>query len=201
MALKIELLHKQRLEVNGFTRTYQVGEEVAVGRATAERLISLGVARMPQPLTVAKTTLKPIEQPINISLGNPNGFELPHGRSIIWDGLVALDHQRVSEGIRLLDRWEVAAPLMSYEVLARDIGTPEERERTQAVIRDLRVPVYETGLIFVKHTPDVQRLLRLWKEEDSPDGDTRLAFLRALYQVKPLVLALPITWAGADEDE
>ena len=63
------------------------------------------------------------------------------------------------------------------------------------MIRDLRVPMYDTRVIFAKLTPDTARLIKIWNEIE---GDRRLAFLQALYKVKPFILALPANWAGAN---
>jgi len=98
-------------------------------------------------------------------------------------------------GVSLLDKWQVAAPLWDYEKLACHVANEPAREATKAIIHDLRVPLYDTSLIFVKRCGDTERLIEAW--DWSADGDEdRLAFLRALYEVKPLILALPITWTG-----
>ena len=96
----------------------------------------------------------------------------------------------------MLEKWEVAAPLYDYKMLAITTGTEKEREKTKMVIRDLRAPMYDTRLMFVKRTKNGQELLKQWNLEVGEER--RLAFLRALYKVKPLVLALPATWMGFD---
>jgi hypothetical protein len=104
----------------------------------------------------------------------------------------------LSVGFNLLDRWDVAAPLWRYGVLAKDQGTPADRKRTEAVIRDLRVLLYAHELLFVRDSPDGRRFIETWRAEcgdgNGTGGDERLAFLRALYQVKPLFCALPRSW-------
>ena len=88
-----------------------------------------------------------------------------------------------------------------------------DRRRTLEVVRDLRVPVYEPGVLLVRDCDGGVELLRAWVEEMGPStGDSsqgavsrtpaqdasadsaRLAFVRALYRVKPLFLALPRSW-------
>jgi len=96
-------------------------------------------------------------------------------------------------GFGLLDVWELAVPLCDYQTLAIHLGSDEEKERTKAVIRDLRVPLYDTRLMFVKHCQNTVDLFSRWQKE-CESSDERLAFLRALYQVKPFILALPMTW-------
>ena len=112
-------------------------------------------------------------------------------RTLRWDRRAPLRVELLPTGFRLLGIWEVAVPLVDYHVLAQDIGTLNDRRRTAEVIRDLRVPVYDTRLMFLRDTPDVRKLLAYWH---SATGNRELAFLCALYVVKPLVLALPPTW-------
>jgi hypothetical protein len=100
----------------------------------------------------------------------------------------------LATGFSLLDTWEVAAPLFSYEELARDIGTDSERQQTEVLVHDLRVPVYEVRCLFLKRCRATRDLMAAWAREQEAKGNEYLGFLRALYQVKPLVLALPTTW-------
>jgi hypothetical protein len=78
------------------------------------------------------------------------------------------------------------------------VGTPAERERTKAVIRDLRVLLYAHELLFVRDSPDGRRFIETWRAEcgdgNGSGSDERLAFLRALYLVKPVFCALPRSW-------
>jgi hypothetical protein len=102
--------------------------------------------------------------------------------------LMPLGFHRVSSG------WQTAIPLWRYNVLARDIGTDEARQRTKEVIHDLRVPVFDTRMIFVRRDDETEKLLELWMEERKSGDDDKLCFMRALYAVKPLTCALPVTW-------
>ena len=104
--------------------------------------------------------------------------------------LLPLGFHRVTAG------WQIAAPLWRYNVLARDIGTDAARQRTEEVIHDLRVPVFETGLLYVRRDTDMERLLELWLQERATGDDDKLCFLRALYAVKPILCALPQTWVS-----
>ncbi len=111
-----------------------------------------------------------------------------------------------------MERWEAAAPLVDG-VLAEDIGKASERRLTAEVVRDLRVPVYACELLFVRDCEAGRALVEAWSVEASFDsglrpsaqdaaprndrGAVRLAFLRALYRVKPRFLALPRSWLRA----
>ena len=96
----------------------------------------------------------------------------------------------VDAGFRALERWEVAAPIDGQ--LAEDVGGESDRERTRAVVRDLRAPLYSIDLVLIRRCEATERLIEAWRAERG--GDERLAFLRALYRAKPLILALPKTW-------
>ena len=119
----------------------------------------------------------------------------PFDRTLQWDPEARLRLDLVPAGLRFLDRWQVACPLWSYTELARDIGEEAEREETVRVIRDLRVPVYDTRVLFIRRCQDAESLMETWRrEQEETRGDLRLSSLRSLYRVKPLVLALPTTW-------
>lgn len=123
-----------------------------------------------------------------------NTPDLPYARTLIWDTAFPLRPELVPVGLGLLDKWEVAAPLASYDTLAIHIGSEVARERTAAVIHDLRVPVYDTRLLFVKRCRAGRDLLGAWAAERETGDHDGLCFLRALWRVKPLVNALPCTW-------
>lgn len=93
-----------------------------------------------------------------------------------------------------LDQWDAAVPLYRYDMTAAQVGTEAERAATQAVIRDLRVLLHSTELLFVRRNEAGQALLAAWLEEMGQGQDKRLAFLRALYRVKPCLCVLPVSW-------
>jgi len=122
------------------------------------------------------------------------GDTMLYPRTLLWNGSkTLLKLHLLPIGFHRLERWDVAAPLWAYRQLARDIGTEDDRRKTEAVIHDLRVPVYETGLLYLRRNATTEALLAAWYEE-LPDSDPRLAFMRAVYRVKPVLCALPQTW-------
>ena len=123
-------------------------------------------------------------------------FDLPFSECIIWTPDFELRPDLYAAGFSLLKVWQVAIPLLNYETLAADLGSEEEREATAEIIRDLRVPVRDTRLIFMRRCPDTARLLQRWHAERAGGGDERLAWLRAVYAEKPLVCDLPASWAS-----
>jgi len=192
----VEVLRKTRIEINGYIRTYQAGDKVNIGKQYARQLA--GQDRVKLPDHVANRELPEQDLPVQISMMRPAPGIRKHPATLVWNGRVPLPYERIAEGFKLLETWEIAVPMFSYTTLASNIGTDEDREKTQAVVRDLRVPVYETGLMFLRHSDATEQLMRCWEDEEIPDGDPRLAFLRAVYQIKPLILALPVDWRGGD---
>jgi hypothetical protein len=108
------------------------------------------------------------------------------GTEVPWDLLPA--------GWHFLDRWDAAVPLWRYGITAAQVGSKNERKRTQEVIRDLRVLLHAVELLFVRDSKDGRALLEAYGGELQNSGEKRLAFLRAMYQVKPRVCILPRSW-------
>lgn len=122
-------------------------------------------------------------------------MNLPFPRTLLWDGQCHLRLDLMPAGFfRLTTGWQVAAPIYSYKKLARDMGDADDRQHTLEVVRDLRVPVYDPRTVYVRRCGDTERLLEVWRDEREQVSDGRLAFLRALYIVKPTICALPPTW-------
>lgn len=128
-----------------------------------------------------------------LSIKQADEPELSFPQTLLWHPRIHLRPELIPVGFALLDVWQVAAPLWDYDELACQIGSDEEQAKTKEVIRDLRVPLYDPGLMFMRRCGDTQKLVETWKAEK---GEEKLAFLRALYQTKPMILALPVTWAG-----
>lgn len=131
----------------------------------------------------AKTAGLKLERSETYSIPFDKTLIVRSGTRVPWDLLPAAWH--------FVERWDAAIPLWRYGVTAADVGTAEERQVTQAVIRDLRVLLHSVELLFVRRSKTGVRLVEVWQSEG---GDQRLAFLRALYQVKPRLCVLPTSW-------
>lgn len=200
----IQLLGTKQIEHRGALKTYHAGDWVEVGKQDALRWIADGSARalgreqlklMPDSGIVVTgnmgVAVQWLGRELDVVLGEPR-LAFPY--TLIWNPSVRLKRELLPVGFHLLKTWEIAIPLKHYDTLACHLGTKEERDYTKSIIRDLRVPVYECGVIFAKRCPSVQKLLECWKSEQGRGNNSYLAFLRALYQIKPLVCALPVTW-------
>lgn len=200
----VQLMSRQNIDVSGITRPFYPGQVVNVGKQQALLWVSRNEARLLDVndyrgfipgesgiVTDRKDLLCKAIQDMQVTIFE-GACSLQFNRTVWIDSLLAARPELLAIGLGMLDTWEMAVPLQDYKTLAAHVGTESEREKTKAVIRDLRVPLYDTRLMFMKSTPEVSRLLELWKGE----GQTDLAFLRALYTVKPFILALPSSWAS-----
>ena len=115
------------------------------------------------------------------------------GTTVPWDLLPAAWH--------FLERWDAAVPLWRYGTLAADMGSKADRKATESVVRDLRVLLYAHELLFVRANDAGLALMRAFVAEMAAveAGEPRLAFLRALYQVKPRMCVLPRSWLAEIE--
>lgn len=113
-------------------------------------------------------------------------------RTLYWDTRAALRADLIAVGfLRLVGGWQMTAPLCRYEQLAATIGSDADRAATAAIIHDLRVPTYEVRALFARDCAPCNAVLDALA---TADGDLRLAFLRAVYQEKPVLCAVPTTW-------
>jgi hypothetical protein len=198
----VRLTTIKQISVNGKPTTCHPGEWVEVGGQLARSWLVSGDADRPdQPdleilpgcgivVAGAFEKVSALLPGLDVVSGEP---ALAFSKTLYWNTRANFRPEFVGAGFKLLDRWEIAVPLAGYEHLAGDIGSEEERSRTVDVIRDLRVPYYDIRLMFLRRCQRVEKLLALWRDEA---GDRRLAFLRALYRVKPMMQALPVMWIG-----
>jgi hypothetical protein len=164
-------------------RWYEVGEIADVRPNTALAWIKQKIAK---PATNQEAALAMKRLPI------VQGFDFVYDKQVFWDGQALLKDSRIEKGLAQLDTWQVVAPLYDT-LLAIRCGDEEERRLTEQIIHDLRVPVYETGIIFMRKCEETINLLQLWRDE-LQRGDSPLAFMRALYVAQPMILALPSAW-------
>jgi len=109
-------------------------------------------------------------------------------RFLLWNRSANLRRDLILTGFKLLEKWQLAVPLLDYDTLAESIGTEQEQQETAAIIHDLRVPIYDCRVLFVRQCKETRKLFELW------NGEGQLSFLQALYQSRPVVNALPPTW-------
>jgi len=137
---------------------------------------------------------------IQLAVETRPGYETPFERTLFLDPAIRVPWGLLGAGFEFLDNWDAASPVWAYEELACDLARGDDLKRTEALIGDLRVPVYAHELLFVRKNARGKALLAAWQEEMADGGEPRLAFLRAMYRVKPLFLALPRSWLSTTQE-
>jgi len=203
----VQLLQNKYVDIDGIQKRYAPGDWIEIGKQTALAWIADGAAKtsMPPSIEVAAgagivlqrndpgaiSTLAKWGVSMPAIVGEP---ELKYDYTLIWDPSAPLRPELLPVGFKILEKWLAAIPMLSYDKLARDMGGKVERSRTEGIIHDLRVPLYDTRMIFIKRTPKTEVLIAAWKVEMHNGANKDLAFLRALYRMPLEILALPITW-------
>jgi predicted flap endonuclease-1-like 5' DNA nuclease len=123
-------------------------------------------------------------------------WALPFEKTLITRPGTAIPWLLLPAAWGILDKWDAAVPLWEYTKTAVSIGSAYEREFTQIAIRDLRVLLHSIELLFVRRNEAGVALLETFQTETDQEqcDEPRLAFLRALYQVKPRLCVLPTSW-------
>lgn len=194
----------------GSMKTYYPGDWVEVGKQDARAWVADGSAEILRP-DIKTETFDFAECGIVLTDGEYNAYRqakinidvkrapplLQFSKTMIYDGTFGRARDDlIPTGFKMLDKWQIVVPLHSYTELACEIGTAQDRQITKDVVHDLRCMVYEPRFMFARKCQDIERLLHLWQEEKKCGQNDKLAFLRAVYQVKPLILAVPVTWIG-----
>lgn len=126
---------------------------------------------------------------LDIESGPPN---LPFPRTLILGDCKPVS-RLVPVGFAWLDDgWQLAVPMVDMETLAEDVGDAKG-DGTEFIVHDLRVPVYDTRLVFVLRCPETAAMIEQWANERQAGSD-QLAFLRSLYQATPVWTPLPPSW-------
>lgn len=116
--------------------------------------------------------------------------ELVSSENIIIGNYHKLRLADVVSVVKHLSIFDVAVPLFSYDQLACHVGSERDRVLTGKVLPDMRIPLYNTNLMFVRQNETTEVLFKEWQNETH--DCLHHAFMRAYYQVKPVLLALPV---------
>lgn len=128
-------------------------------------------------------------------------LSLPYVCTLIWTPGMKVGREAVMKGFtRLLSSqdtnhaWEMLAMLVDRNLLASAAGSEGERARTLKEVGDLRLPVYDVRLLWIRRTAATQRLITRWAGEVNTGANERHAFLRALYKERAMLCTLPAGW-------
>jgi len=209
----VQLTVCKQIPVSGVPTMHYPGDWVEIGKQQARLWLTTGDAKLPNTDGMAEFIQATsgivyigvlpdgMAERINETIGiTPTAHDsanpLPYSESLLWCTDAPLRAELVNVGLGLLDKWQVAVPLAGYEVehLAANVGTETDRATTAAVIGDLRVPMYDTRLMFVRRCDDTLALVELAQSEIAAGAHPQHAFLRALWKVKPVICALPAEW-------
>lgn len=217
----IRLKRVKHIRTAGVQQCYYPGDWVEVGKQTALLWLSDGSAEIPGPdaskMEVVKELLgsgcgvrvrqKHLPSQLKRGFGNcakslefsSGPLALPYRYTMLWHPSVSVTPQLVLIGFSQIasvgsDRlsWEMVARLKSTK-LARDIGSKEEQAQTKTVVGDLRIPVYDTKVLWIRKTPKTEELIRRWAAAIEAGEDEAHAFLRVLYTGGVLLCTLPAT--------
>lgn len=211
----VKLKNNQNIVRKGVMTHYKKGDWVSVGRQTGEEWIAGGCAVGIDPEVLAKGAQSTsgivvrgaVDNQWRKQLESIGGMRLafsdtdweptlPYTETLIWKTSLDLRLDLLLTGFMLLKTWQVVVPLLDYTTLAASIGTPAEQDATQAVIYDLRVPVRDTRLIYVRRCDTTRELMTVWGEAMKTCPNEQLAFMQALYTVKPIVCDVPASWGS-----
>jgi len=203
---------RKTLIIKGAPHHYAPGEWVKVGRHIAREWLAGGeaydFAGDGSGAVADKTTgivllsappdgwMDRCRSALSIEVASIDAPCVPFAETLLYTPGFDLRLDLVLIGLGLLKRWQVAVPLWDYTTLAAHVGSEDERARTKAIIRDLRVPLRDTRLVFLRRCAQTRELVECWNEETADSTEPRLAFLRAMYRIKPVVCDLPASWTG-----
>lgn len=212
----IKLKSAQTIDVNGTPTRYFPGDWIDVGNGYAHRLISQGLAEKPGVNVLSELVdytsgmlvigsldtnhqqqIKSTIPHIEIMLGDE--LEIPFSETLLYNSkLKKLRVEMLPIGFKWLKSFQIIISLLDYTTLAIHLGNSNDQLKAKEILKEMRVPVYDTNLIFIRRCDETKELVSQWKENRTIFTDDKLAFLCALYQVKPLHLALPNTWIGVN---
>lgn len=208
----IKLKSVQQLAVDGTIRTFYPGDWVDVGKQQAQLWIASGEAEIPDTtrqefiprgsgiVIIGRATDQVGDIYRHFDTVISETYTVPYLYTLIWNpSLCELRRELVTVGLGLLDTWDMAVPLYSYDHLAAHFKVPEqERVKTEQAILDMRQPVYEPGQVYVRLGGAGQQVITEFEaiRRSEPGVNIYLAFLRAVWLVKPRINALPVTWWG-----
>jgi len=200
----IQLVQAKNTSISGKYIRAEAGDWIDVGKQTALMWIADGSAQIPEALDFTHISgelsgiatddrellTKRTSQFQDVKIEEMTKPTLIWDRTAWIDSALELRPELLPIGFGMLDTWQIAVPLYDYKVLAYHYGEEGEREKTKQVVRDLRCLMYDTRLVFARNDTECNQVFDLWNKE----GGGMLAFLRAIYTVKPFILALPSTW-------
>jgi len=126
----------------------------------------------------------------NLGLGNVFDFDY----NLIISSIIDFDNRLLKYGFDYLDKWQIVAPLRPYKELICNFISDEFHDYLKNKILDLRVPVYDDRVIFIKTCNETRKFWDIYIKESKYLKNSKIAFSLALWEVKPFILTLPVGW-------
>jgi len=214
MAMWVRLLQERRHEINGIVKHFKKGDWIEVGKQTANTWIVQGIADRPGydvskeyiDLTAGIVTVGSVNQSLlnnikqdipGIEYTHSDNYQMIYSENMLWNNGINIRRENLFVGFKLLKNWQLAIPLYSYDDLAcHQKMTDKEKEYLKSVILDLRVPIYNTDLMFIRRCDETQELLKQWELEKQQISNDSLSFHVAMFKTKPVLCALPTNWVS-----
>jgi len=204
----VQMLTTQKLDRAGEVKTLRPGDFVNISRALAELWVREKKARSAtnsdsvDPAVFADAGFLLCGEAVGsdyfaqsgVPVASESADCLPFPKTIRVSSKNFLDWERLACGVKLLNTWDCAIPLFPPSLLAAQVGEEQQRDQALAVLHDLRIPVYDPALMFLKQGGPCTALLYAWREEQERVGDQVLALLCALYRTPLFLCPLPSTW-------
>jgi len=213
MGVWVQILQTMQVEKKGVTTTLRPGDWWEFSRTHARDLVERGAAKATAPVALTAVETAGVAFVTPTASHDAVRAIAPHATvyadsdvdwlalmgahtRIVWGVGRLVDAGHMAMGLNAVLTWDAAIPLVDYTVLACDVGDVEDRALTAALGIDLRVPLYSPELLFLRSGDVAHALIKAWSAGLTPTGDARLALLRAIWHVKPMLLPLPATWMG-----
>lgn len=197
----VQLLKVRQVERNGVPTMYQIGDWVEIGKHDALMWIADGAAvvgpraqhaLMPNCGVCAIGNEIPY-QVMGLPITCKSIPTITHPKTLVLAPPGKLKLGFVPLGFYHLAKFDVCVPLWDLRTMASEIGMADDQARTKAVLPDLRVPIYDTRLLWIRDSVEGRTFISAWNAEP---GERRLAFLRTLFTHPLKILALPPMWGG-----
>jgi len=218
----VKITRVKNIRKRGVLKSYYPGDSIEVGKQTALQWILDGSAEDPYaqigpPVikgqrskrfgmrirakegSAALSNLGNLANSLMVSYGLP---AIPYTHTCIWRPDRIISPNLINYGFyRILVEddsvvgWEMAAGIVSLDLLAKDYGSSEEQEKTKRIVGDLRLPVYDPRVVWVRKCKGAEKMITSWALELKSGADEYHAFLRALYTSRVMLCTLPEDWA------
>jgi hypothetical protein len=217
--MHVQLKAPKDIAEHGKLVRYNVGDWVNVGRQIAQQWIAADEACIPG-LDKAEAIAGNLKNSGIVAIGDERHVKpmrrkypaldvrfadqlvLPFERNLIWwTEKVRLSPNQAIIGFSRIEAtrpeysaWEIAAILFGPE--ASQFGTKQERNKTKEAIGDLRIPIFNAHIVWMRRTATTRRIVSAWRKELEAGANTYHAFLRSVYANPVDLCTLPIGWAG-----